>query len=367
MVTFYNQRGKAEQYIKEGKNAILWTRLSCRKFQNNAVRLQLHALAYNLANFSRTLALPMEVEHWSLTTVREKLIDRRTGETLLGAGDIADLDVDYRARVADRVFGEDFGEFSEDVLRLARNGTPAQQSRARQILGDLRNRQSQAVQVTEAQAAIQDRIDAVMNDLNLNDAERRILLRQLQRQLGEATETRRTIEQGLLDGAQAANQSGETVFNNSLSFGEKDEDHGSGRPARLDRRRAAPDGASGNRRGNRAAGPCARRGAGPAPASSRPAHRDATRPEGGGYDDAAARATSHDDAGASAGDLPSPPGAARRSSACRKRCRSRTRAGAGGSGDRSSPAPRDASGRPDTSRRSSGSPRTSRRIRNATN
>ncbi len=54
--------------------AIKWTRLSCRKFRNNEVRLQLHALAYNLANFMRTLALPKEVEHWSLTTLREKLV-----------------------------------------------------------------------------------------------------------------------------------------------------------------------------------------------------------------------------------------------------------------------------------------------------
>ena len=74
VVAFYNQRGKAEQYIKEGKNAIKWTRLSCGKFRNNEVRLQLHVLAYNLANFMRTLALPKEVEHWSLTTLREKLI-----------------------------------------------------------------------------------------------------------------------------------------------------------------------------------------------------------------------------------------------------------------------------------------------------
>ena len=74
VVTFYNQRGKAEHYIKEGKNAIKWARLSCRKFRDNAVRLQLHALAYNLANFMRTLALPKEVEHWSLTTLREKLV-----------------------------------------------------------------------------------------------------------------------------------------------------------------------------------------------------------------------------------------------------------------------------------------------------
>ena len=71
---FYNQRGKAEQCIKEGKNAIKWTRLSCRRFRDNAARLQLHALAYNLANFMRTLALPKEVEYWSLTTLREKLV-----------------------------------------------------------------------------------------------------------------------------------------------------------------------------------------------------------------------------------------------------------------------------------------------------
>ena len=48
--------------------------MSCRKFDHNAVRLQLHALAYNLGNFMRTLALPGSVEQWSLTTLREKLI-----------------------------------------------------------------------------------------------------------------------------------------------------------------------------------------------------------------------------------------------------------------------------------------------------
>ena len=74
VVAFYNHRGTAEQHIKEGKNAINWTRLSCRKFRNNAVRLQLHALAYNLGNFTRTLALPKEVEHWSMTTLRDKLV-----------------------------------------------------------------------------------------------------------------------------------------------------------------------------------------------------------------------------------------------------------------------------------------------------
>jgi hypothetical protein len=74
VVMFYNHRGTAEQWIKKGKNAVIWTRLSCRRFAANAVRLQLHALAYNLANFLRTLALPEAVSHWSMTTLRDRLV-----------------------------------------------------------------------------------------------------------------------------------------------------------------------------------------------------------------------------------------------------------------------------------------------------
>jgi hypothetical protein len=63
VVAFYNKRGMWERWIKEGKGAIKWTRLSCRTFAANAVRLQPHALACNLGNFLRTL-----------TSLREKLI-----------------------------------------------------------------------------------------------------------------------------------------------------------------------------------------------------------------------------------------------------------------------------------------------------
>jgi hypothetical protein len=62
VVAFYNKRGRCEQWIKEGKGAIKWTRLSCRTVAANAVRLQLHALAYNLGNFLRTPATP-EPQH----------------------------------------------------------------------------------------------------------------------------------------------------------------------------------------------------------------------------------------------------------------------------------------------------------------
>jgi hypothetical protein len=74
VVAFYNQRGTAEQYIKEGKNAVIWTRLSCMRFAANAVRLQLHALAYNLATFLRRIELPEAMADWSLTSLQLKLI-----------------------------------------------------------------------------------------------------------------------------------------------------------------------------------------------------------------------------------------------------------------------------------------------------
>jgi hypothetical protein len=74
VVKFYNGRGTAEQWIKEGKYAVKWTKLSCRTFRDNQTRLQLFALAYNLANLLRRLALPKSVKKWSLRTLREKLI-----------------------------------------------------------------------------------------------------------------------------------------------------------------------------------------------------------------------------------------------------------------------------------------------------
>ena len=74
VVAFYNKCGTCEQWIKEGKGAIKWTRLSCRSFAANALRLQPHALAYNLGNFLRTLATPESIKEWSMTIRKEKLI-----------------------------------------------------------------------------------------------------------------------------------------------------------------------------------------------------------------------------------------------------------------------------------------------------
>ena len=46
VVRFYNKRGTAEQWIKEGKQAVKMTRLSCHRVRSNEVRLWLSLIAY---------------------------------------------------------------------------------------------------------------------------------------------------------------------------------------------------------------------------------------------------------------------------------------------------------------------------------
>ena len=81
VVRFYNKRGTAEQWIKEGKLAVNWTRLSCHRCRANEVRLQLSVLAYNLGNLRRRLVLPKRIDNWSLTSLQQRLV--KTGGRLV--------------------------------------------------------------------------------------------------------------------------------------------------------------------------------------------------------------------------------------------------------------------------------------------
>jgi hypothetical protein len=72
-------RGTAEQWIKEGKQAVKMTRLSCHRFRSNQVRLALSLLAYNLGNLWRRLALPKRIENWSLTSLQQRLVMKTGG------------------------------------------------------------------------------------------------------------------------------------------------------------------------------------------------------------------------------------------------------------------------------------------------
>jgi hypothetical protein len=81
VVRFYNHRGTAEQWIKEGKEATHWTRLSCHRFRADEVRLLLGVIAYNLGNLLRRLVLPVAIQRWSLTSLRQRLF--KTGGRLI--------------------------------------------------------------------------------------------------------------------------------------------------------------------------------------------------------------------------------------------------------------------------------------------
>jgi len=81
VVRFYNKRGTAEQWIKEGKQAVKMTRLSCHRFRSNEVRLWLGVIAYNLGNLWRRLVLPKGIKSWSLTSLQQRLV--KTGGRLV--------------------------------------------------------------------------------------------------------------------------------------------------------------------------------------------------------------------------------------------------------------------------------------------
>ena len=74
------KRGTAEQWIKEGKQTVKMTRLSCHRFRSNEVRLWLSVIAYNLGNLRRRLVLPSRIGNWSLTSLQQRLV--KTGGRL---------------------------------------------------------------------------------------------------------------------------------------------------------------------------------------------------------------------------------------------------------------------------------------------
>lgn len=85
VVRFYNKRGTAEQWIKEGKQAVKMTRLSwgalCARLRANEVRLWLSVIAYNLGNLWRRPLVPLRLGNWSLTSLQQRLV--KTGGRLI--------------------------------------------------------------------------------------------------------------------------------------------------------------------------------------------------------------------------------------------------------------------------------------------
>jgi hypothetical protein len=80
-VVRFSKRGRAEQWIKEGKQAVKMSRLSCHRFRSNEVRLWLSVITYSLGNLWRRLVLPKRVDGWSLSSLQQRLV--KTGGRLI--------------------------------------------------------------------------------------------------------------------------------------------------------------------------------------------------------------------------------------------------------------------------------------------
>jgi hypothetical protein len=80
-VRFYNERGTSKQWIREGKQAVKMTRLSCHRFRPNQVRLWLNVMAYNLGSRRRRPVLPNRIDKWSVSSLQQRLV--KTGRRLV--------------------------------------------------------------------------------------------------------------------------------------------------------------------------------------------------------------------------------------------------------------------------------------------
>ena len=74
VVMYYRNRGRMENFIKEGKAGFDFGAVSSRSEIVNANRFQIHVLAYNLFNYFRRLVLPKSMRNNLVDTIRMKLI-----------------------------------------------------------------------------------------------------------------------------------------------------------------------------------------------------------------------------------------------------------------------------------------------------
>jgi hypothetical protein len=105
VVRFYNKRGTAEQWIKEGKQAVKMTRLSCRLFRSNEVRLLLNLIAYKLGNLWRRLVktggrLIQHARYYWLLLAESRLTRRLFGSMARRIAEEAELARSWAAGVA---------------------------------------------------------------------------------------------------------------------------------------------------------------------------------------------------------------------------------------------------------------------------
>ena len=74
LIRFYCKRGTMENFVKESKNGFDFAAVGSPSKVVNANRLQVHALAYNIFNWFKRLALSAKMRKQQVDTIRLKLL-----------------------------------------------------------------------------------------------------------------------------------------------------------------------------------------------------------------------------------------------------------------------------------------------------
>ena len=74
LICFYCKRGHMENFIKKSRNGFDFASVSSSFKVVNANRLQVHALAYNIFNWFKRLALSAKMRKLQIDTIRLKLL-----------------------------------------------------------------------------------------------------------------------------------------------------------------------------------------------------------------------------------------------------------------------------------------------------
>ncbi len=149
------------------------------------------------------------------------LIDLENDRVVLSDEEITKKDERYRDRVLESIFGEDQKGLNENVLWMARFGTPEQKRTAQAIIDQL-DRQAAAVTASvKAQDEIKKKLAELETDDKLSDQEKRRQRQILQAQLTTANQARRDAETVLFNQANTANASATRAQERSLTRDER--------------------------------------------------------------------------------------------------------------------------------------------------
>lgn len=149
------------------------------------------------------------------------IIDQDTRKVVVPWGETTRLNREYDKKVTEAVFGEGNEGYTKEVEWLAKNGTPEQRARAQEIIQQMTQRVGELKETVKRQQELAAKLDTLGDRSGLRAAER-AEYDKLFKELERVTAQRKDIEQGIIDGSRAANESAKQVVERSLSYRERE-------------------------------------------------------------------------------------------------------------------------------------------------